>query len=78
MKDEKTLIAFEDPNHQGNSLQYHTGKSCVVVGCDSPAGTAWSPLWCFEHNVQRMRRITTSLEQICKDITGDTRRTETG
>ena len=57
-----TLIAFEDPNHDGNSTRYHTGETCIEKGCKQPAGTWWSPHWCFEHNVARMRRITAGLE----------------
>lgn len=57
-----TLLAYENPDHEGNSSAYHTGKICVEKGCKSPAGTWWSPLWCFEHNVARMKRITAGLE----------------
>lgn len=56
------LEAFEDANHEGNSAKYHTGKQCVTKGCKAPAGTWWSPLWCFEHNVERVKKITASLE----------------
>lgn len=59
MKDE-----YEDPNHEGNSPAHHTGKPCIERGCDKPAGTAWSHLWCMEHNVERMNRITRNLEEI--------------
>jgi hypothetical protein len=51
------LLPFEDPNHPGNSSTYHTGKPCIEIGCDAPAGTGWSPYWCFEHNVERIQRI---------------------
>jgi hypothetical protein len=40
-----------------NGPGYHTGELCIVPGCRRPAGTWWSPLWCFEHNVERMDRI---------------------
>jgi hypothetical protein len=59
-----TLKAFEDANHDGNSAKYHTGKPCVEKGCKHSAGTWWSPLWCFEHNVARIRRISASLDDI--------------
>jgi len=58
------LIACYDPNHEGNSSIHWTGKECVENGCHSPAGTAWSPYWCFEHNMQRMKRIDASFEAI--------------
>ena len=53
---------FEDPNHEGNSNKYHTGKLCVERHCNNPAGTAWSPRWCFECNVKRMRDISNQFE----------------
>lgn len=64
----KKLIAYEDPNHSGNSPKYHTGKSCITPGCDNPAGTAWSKLWCFKCNVKRIKGITDSLEEMDKDF----------
>lgn len=69
MKNDPTpakLDAFEDPAHPGNSSRHHTGKRCVESGCDRPAGTHWSPLWCFEHNVERIKRIDRQLEEITK------------
>jgi hypothetical protein len=56
------LLAFEDPDHEGNSEKYHTGKKCIE--CEKPAGTAWGPFWCFEHNVSRMKRISAQLDQL--------------
>jgi hypothetical protein len=60
-KEMSTLLAFEDPSHEGNSAKYHTDKPCIVKGCKKPAGTLWGPHWCFTHNVERMNRITASL-----------------
>jgi hypothetical protein len=53
---------YEDPKDPYNSDFYWTGKPCVEMGCEKPAGTYWSRLWCFDHNVKRMRRIDKSLE----------------
>lgn len=58
------MLAYKDPNHEGNSQKYHTGKTCVTKGCGQPAGTFWSPAWCFEHNADRMDRIGASLTDI--------------
>lgn len=56
---------YNDPDAKGNRLKkYRTGKPCIVAGCTEPAGTAWSPLWCFRHNVERIDRITKSLDEI--------------
>ena len=58
------MIAFEDPSHPGNGPAYHSGEPSHVKGCDRPAGTFWLPYWCFEHNVERIRRITRQLDEI--------------
>lgn len=58
------MIAFEDPSHPGNGSEYHTGEPCHTKGCERPAGTWWSPHWCFEHNVERLHRITGQLDEI--------------
>jgi len=58
------IDAYEDPDHKGNSSKYHTGKPCIVPGCNKPAGTHWGPPWCFEHNVHRIKRIARDLENI--------------
>lgn len=60
------MLPFEDPDHDGNSLKYHTGKACRTEGCKEPAGTFWSPHWCQAHNTARMHRITASLEDMTK------------
>jgi len=56
------MLPFEDPKHEGNSGKYHTGEPCIEKGCKKPAGTWWSPLWCHQHNVARLKRISASLE----------------
>lgn len=56
---------WEDPDYYGNSSAHHTGQTCVEVDCDEPAGTVWSPYWCFRCNVKRLKRITASMEDIC-------------
>lgn len=65
---ERKLIAFEDPDHKGNQPEYHTGKPCIEPECDRPAGTAWSALWCFECNLERIRRINKQLTAIAADL----------
>ena len=58
---------YEDRDDPGNSLRHHTGEACIERDCDNPAGTAWSPHWCFECNRARMRRATEALEKLIKD-----------
>ena len=56
--------AYSDQNHQGNGKEYHTGKLCVEEGCDNPAGTAWSPYFCFACNVKRINRINRQFDAL--------------
>lgn len=62
------MRAFEDPDNEGNSSKYHTGKECIEPNCNNPAGTWWSPFWCFSCNVKRIRRIEKSLKDILDDL----------
>jgi len=64
-------MGFDDPNDEGNSSRYHTGKECVEAECHNPAGTAWSPYWCFECNVKRMKGIAKSLQEISDSFKAD-------
>ena len=57
------LRAYEDPNHIGNSAKHHTGEPCIEE-CGRPAGTVWSPHWCFECNVKRMNGVSESLDTL--------------
>jgi len=58
------MLPYQDPQHEGNSAAHHTGKPCRVRGCKQPAGTAWGALWCFAHNVERMDKISATLESM--------------
>ena len=64
------LKPFEDPDNPGNGEKYHTGKPCITAGCESPAGTAWSPYWCFACNVKRIKRIDGELNDILESFKG--------
>ena len=44
--------------------QRPSGQSCVEPGCDRPAGTWWGPLWCPEHDEERLDRISRQLAEI--------------
>jgi hypothetical protein len=70
------MMAFEDPANAGNSPKYHTGEKCIEPGCERPAGTAWSPYWCFECNVKRLRRITVELEGFIAELKNKRKRAE--
>lgn len=58
---------YEDPNDRLNGPEHHSGKPCITKGCMKPAGTGWSPHWCFQHNKERMTRISKNLNDIAKD-----------
>lgn len=60
------MMNYENPEHDGNSPKWHTGKACVEKGCKKPAGTWWSPAWCFDHNVERMKRVSAGLDDAVK------------
>lgn len=60
--------AFADPQHEKNSPAYHTGKPCIEVGCNAPAGTWWSPHWCFTHNVERICQITAQMNTLANKL----------
>lgn len=62
------MPGYNDPKDPNNSSWYHTGKECIEPGCTNPAGTAWSPYWCFEHNVERIDRISANLDRIVEDF----------
>lgn len=62
----KGLAAYEDPEHEGNSPKYRTGKTCVEPGCDKAAGTRWGPYWCFKHNVERIKRIDAKMSKLAR------------
>lgn len=59
-------MTYLDPLDQGNSEKFHTGKLCIEANCLNKAGTAWSPYWCFTHNVERIKRIDNALEELTK------------
>lgn len=56
-----------NPHDSCNDLKYRTGKICVEDGCNRPAGTAWSPYWCLQHNAERLDRITKQITAFIKD-----------
>jgi hypothetical protein len=65
----KAMALYDDPSNELNSKKFHTGKLCIE-GCGRPAGTAWSPHWCFECNVERINRINNQFKKLTSSFTG--------
>jgi hypothetical protein len=61
------MSGYDDPLDPRNGAKYHTGKPCVEPGCEEPAGTAWSPHFCFKHNVERFNRIDKAFGEMEKN-----------
>lgn len=59
---------YRDKTHPYNSEKYHTGKECAAAKCHNPAGTAWSPYWCVDCNIQRMDEIASEMAEINQDF----------
>lgn len=55
---------WEDPGHPHNSSLHHTGEQCIADNCYEPAGTWWSPYWCFFCNRERIRKININFKEI--------------
>ena len=53
-----------DPNHRGNGSEHRTGRKCIEPGCDHPAGTWWSPLWCQPCNGKRIEQIDAQMKDL--------------
>ena len=60
---------YADPDDPRNGVSWHSGKPCFERGCPNPAGTAWSPYFCFQHNVERFERIDKSFKEIAARLT---------
>lgn len=52
-----------------HTCQRPSGRVCVEPGCTQPAGTIWGPLWCPDHDRERLDRITDQLEAIADQFT---------
>ena len=42
---------------------------CIEQGCEQPAGTPWTGLWCARHDVMRLERIGSQLRDIQAELT---------
>ena len=44
-------------------------RACLTAGCEEPAGTPWGPLWCADHDDERIHRISTQLADLRRGVT---------
>lgn len=54
---------------RGHVCQQPSGRTCIEVGCDAPAGTRWGPYWCPDHDADRLDRIDASLNALQDELT---------
>jgi len=41
-----------------------SGRVCIERGCGEPAGTLWGPLWCPEHDAERLDHVSRQMEAL--------------
>jgi len=51
----------------GHVCQDYSGHPCIEPGCPEDAGTLWGPLWCPDHDRERLDRIGAQFEAIARD-----------
>ena len=50
--------------------QKPSGRTCIEGGCDRSAGTLWGPLWCPDHDQERLDRIDRQMRKIQASFRG--------
>ena len=48
--------------------QKPSGRVCIEPGCDQKAGTLWGPLWCPEHDQERLDRVSRQMQEIARSF----------
>jgi hypothetical protein len=52
----------------GHVCQKPSGAPCIEPGCNEPAGTLWGPLWCPDHDRERIARVDRNLRAILDEM----------
>ena len=52
----------------GHVCQQPSGRTCYEQGCEKPAGTTWGPLWCPEHDADRIDRVSRQMQAITAEL----------
>lgn len=47
-----------------------SGLICDTAGCEEPAGTWWTPIWCPDHDVERLTQISGEFDRILHSLRG--------
>lgn len=55
----------------GHICQKPSGYTCIEPGCQSPAGTWWTPYWCPPCDEERIDRITAQIEDLVEKFQDD-------
>lgn len=53
-----------------HTCQRPSGRTCIERGCDADAGTLWGPLWCPEHDAERLDRVSRGMEALRRTLPG--------
>lgn len=48
--------------------QQPSGRTCIEDGCEQAAGTFWGPLWCPDHDQERIDRIDSQMREIARSL----------
>lgn len=51
------------PTHE-HVCQKPSGRTCIEGGCTEPAGTLWGPLWCPDHDRERLNCVSAQMESL--------------
>lgn len=51
----------------GHVCQRPSGRKCVEQGCNENAGTLWGPMWCPDHDRERLDRVSRQLAALGKN-----------
>lgn len=54
----------------GHTCQQSSGRTCIERGCDEVAGTLWGPLWCPEHDAERLDNVSRGMESLLRTRPG--------
>lgn len=56
----------------GHQCQKPSGRTCCEADCDEPAGTLWGPMWCPDHDAERIDRVSAGFAAIAAHMTDPT------